>query len=613
VYSTYLTLVCTVLSSPTLKLEGEFMQFSLSNTFASAVLTCALLSPVLPTLASVPDETTTITLDQAVHFIGTDGSDVLANPGDYSVEAAQEWLKLTPGTERRDVLLIEAQPGTHDVKVEIPIVISTPGTEPEEADVHVVQYLHPDGTSMMATGTYSGIQSRGLRDAARAAVARARAAALQAKQAAEQAAKNTAAMIHDRLFGAAPPTSLGPNAFNLVFNEKAIGYAPPNAYLLTYLTTLIYPEFLDQLSGDPLTADMAYVARLHNMPQDFVQEYAKYTRHLFWNSAQPLGPANSPPQYVWVWGQRGGQDPEAMVISTPTTVFVVFRGTDRVAQAKNKAGYDWAEWIQTDFVALGIPPQFGALRGLVHAGFWGSLTAPAALFVPANAQVPGGLANGRPFRNAVLSVIQAFGGAQKKVWVVGHSLGAAHVQLYGAYLTANGLPPQGVYAIAAPHVGDQSFVNQLNVMFPNNRLQRFDFVHDPVTRVPPHAPLPQPDRSSITYTRAGTRVYYDDVKTVQFEAPERSPAEAGRIAALLVGGGALGGIFAAGDFCFHYPQWYLRAAYDQLNPALVRHMPSPLPTPVMRGNIYSSLCGPLQVARGNRSTESALRNILPGK
>ena len=184
------------------------MQFSLSNTFASALLTCALLSPVLPAQAAVHDETTRITLDQAVHFIGTDGSDAVAAPGDYSVEAAQEWLRLIPGTERHDALLIEAQPGTHEVKVEIPIAISTRGTEPDEFDIHIVQLLYPDGTSLVATGTYSGIQSRGLRDRARQAAARARAkaeasrravaakaqqgadaarvAALQAKQAAEQ-------------------------------------------------------------------------------------------------------------------------------------------------------------------------------------------------------------------------------------------------------------------------------------------------------------------------------------------------------------------------------------------------------------------------------------------
>ncbi|MGV7229236.1 MAG: hypothetical protein ACQ9IQ_11305, partial [Nitrospirales bacterium] len=168
------------------------MKFSPSNTFASAVLICALLSSVLSAQASVPDETTTITLDQTVHFIGTDGSDAVADPGDYSVEAAQEWLRLIPGTERRDALLIEAQPGTHEVKVEIPIVISTPGTEPDESDVHVVQFLNPDGTSMMATGTYSGIQSRGLRDRARQAAARARAKAEAGRRAAAAKAQQGA-------------------------------------------------------------------------------------------------------------------------------------------------------------------------------------------------------------------------------------------------------------------------------------------------------------------------------------------------------------------------------------------------------------------------------------
>jgi len=38
-------------------------------------------------------------------FIGTEGSDVVADPGDYSLEAAQEWLQLIPRTERRDELL----------------------------------------------------------------------------------------------------------------------------------------------------------------------------------------------------------------------------------------------------------------------------------------------------------------------------------------------------------------------------------------------------------------------------------------------------------------------------------------------------------------------------
>jgi hypothetical protein len=168
------------------------MRIRFAKQILSAVFVCLLFQPGLPAQASVPDETMTITLDQPVHFLGTDGSDVVANPGEYSVEAAQEWLRLIPGTERRDALLVEAQKGTHEVKVEVPIVISTPGSEPDELDVHVIQYLNPDGTSMVATGTYSGIQSRGLFDAAKKAAARARAAAEKARRAAAAKARQAA-------------------------------------------------------------------------------------------------------------------------------------------------------------------------------------------------------------------------------------------------------------------------------------------------------------------------------------------------------------------------------------------------------------------------------------
>jgi hypothetical protein len=417
---------------------------------------------------------------------------------------------------------------------------------------------------------------------------------LQAKEAVQ-------AQVHERLFGPPPPFSPGPNAFNLVFNEHALGYSPGNTYLLTYLSTLIYPDFLDQLSGDPLNENAAYVERMHKDPQAFVQDYANRTHHLFWNSALPPGPANVPPKYVWVWGSRGGQDPEAMVISTQKAIFVVFRGTDRVGAAKKDFGYNWAEWLQSDFVALGVSPKVGSLGGLVHAGFWLSLTAPATLYAPKNSDIPGGIPNGLAFRDATLAVIKAFGGGPKRVWLTGHSLGAAHVQLYGAFLTASGLSPQGVYAFAAPHVGDQAFVTQLNAMFPNNRLQRFDFVHDPVTKVPPNLPLPQGQGNPpITYARAGTRVYYDDVKTIQFKAPERPPTDQPIRFPLLL---------TPGDFCYHYPHWHLNAAYAQLDSGTAKRVPSPLLTPVMRGNIFSGLCSPLQITRGNVSA----RTLLPGK
>ena len=168
------------------------MKFSPSSTFVVAVLLCTPVNSGFSAQASVPDETTTITLDQTVHFIGPDGSEVVANPGNYAVEAAEDWLRLIPGTERRDALLIEAQRETHNVKVEIPIVIASPGTEPDAIDIHVVQFLNPDGTSLVATGTYSGIQSRGLGDRAKQAAAAARVRAEAARRAAAGKAQQAA-------------------------------------------------------------------------------------------------------------------------------------------------------------------------------------------------------------------------------------------------------------------------------------------------------------------------------------------------------------------------------------------------------------------------------------
>jgi pimeloyl-ACP methyl ester carboxylesterase len=520
-----------------------------------------------------------ILMEKAVHFTAPDGTPVLVTPGGYVVEAGEQSLRLTV-PDGESPLVVAASGGTHEEAIKSPALLSF-AEEGDRADIHHIVLLLTDGKSLDAVGTYSGIMPRGLKE---------RLAQRPLIQKARQMKEQVQERIHDRLFGGTPPFSAGPNAFAVAFNERAVGAAPANAYLLTYLVTLIYPEFLDQLSGDPLKQDSEYVKRLHTTPQDFVQEYAVRTHHLFWNAAASPGPTNQPPHYVWVWGRSGGWDPEAMVISTPKEVFVVIRGTDRVA-GKKKLGYNWAEWIQSDFRALPVAPDVPGLNGKVHEGFWESLAAPAMLYVPGGNPLPAGLQNDRPFRESVLAVIKAFGGGQKPVWVVGHSLGAAHAQLYGAYLTVKGLSPQGVYAVAAPHVGDQTFVNQLNGMFPNQRLQRFDFVHDPVTKVPP-APL---------YARAGTRVYYDDVVSVQFAAPERGLDEAARMANLLTAPIPLTRLFAAGDFCYHYPQWHLNAGYNQLDRSIVGMVPSPLPTPVMRGDIYTVLCGPLQVTRGNRS------------
>ncbi len=104
---------------------------------------------------------TTITFEKTVHFIAPDGSPVMATPGSYTAEAAEDWIRLIPGEERENALLIEAQKGTNDTKIDELIALSLPGSKENELDLHFVMLLLPTGHTLEATGSYSGIQPRG--------------------------------------------------------------------------------------------------------------------------------------------------------------------------------------------------------------------------------------------------------------------------------------------------------------------------------------------------------------------------------------------------------------------------------------------------------------------
>jgi len=135
--------------------------------------------------------TTSVVFDRAVHFLGPGGGDQSANPGTYRVEAAEGNLRLVPA-QGKEGILIEANKGSHDVKVEVPIALSIPGGTEEEADIHIVQLLFPDGSSLEAVGTYSGVRSRGLFDAAKKAADKAKAAAEVARREAARKAQEVA-------------------------------------------------------------------------------------------------------------------------------------------------------------------------------------------------------------------------------------------------------------------------------------------------------------------------------------------------------------------------------------------------------------------------------------
>ena len=125
-------------------------------TFIFFLLSCLALSAH----AALNDPLTTIKLDTPVHFLAPDGSDLLIEAGTYSVEPAEEWIRVISG-ERHDALLIEAKKGTHELELEQPMALSVPGDSDNEQDHHYVMLLLPGGKSLEATGTYSGIRTRG--------------------------------------------------------------------------------------------------------------------------------------------------------------------------------------------------------------------------------------------------------------------------------------------------------------------------------------------------------------------------------------------------------------------------------------------------------------------
>ena len=243
-----------------------------------------------------------------------------------------------------------------------------------------------------------------------------------------------------------------------------------NAYLLSKFSETLYPERLDlqirmQQNHGELPPDLISTDELKIHPRvtdtNFLQAFKARFNH-FYDYDQIAE------QVKWEFIERSvldttgaftghivhGQDPECMMVSTPTYVLIIFRGTDDIRNNR------FAEWIGTDFNALKTrtDADFGNAR--VHKGFYKSF---------------------KLIEGDIISKLQELQAKEKPIWIAGHSLGGAMAVLTGLSLVQKGYTIGGIYSFGGPSVlGNKRFSAFTDTLLPN-KIERFEFALDPVS------------------------------------------------------------------------------------------------------------------------------------
>lgn len=362
------------------------------------------------------------------------------------------------------------------------------------------------------------------------------------------------------------------------FDDTASGVHPVNVFLLAKMTEMMYAQRLDyqmlylQNKGqvvDTLSSTEWLDENTRVNDDNFEAYFEARFQHYFQTAPIVASAASTTSQereeaiefrylhkahtedarFMGV-KYKSGLDPELMLVSTPSTIFVLFRGTDDVGED------EWAEWLGTDF-RINQHAGGGALIGTrIHTGFWLSFDL---------------------IRDELLTALAEMGARNKKIWVAGHSLGAALSVVTGTYLKASGYNVQNVYAYACPRtIGNRAFIKKANELLPN-RIQRFEYYRDPVTLL--WAP-------GYKYHHVGQRNWYDEEKLGKykmyqntFERSFLSPSmkkcdhidcehdskEGKKTRRRVKRCQHSGSIFVTYKIChYHNPQWYVKAAYAQL-------------------------------------------------
>jgi hypothetical protein len=99
-----------------------------------------------------------VEFDRDLHFLSSEGSDVLLPAGGYYVDMAQHGLRLkSADQEEKEAVVVQAEEVQHGQSIEAQEAVSVR----EGEDQQVVMVLMPDGTARQAVGSSSGIQTRG--------------------------------------------------------------------------------------------------------------------------------------------------------------------------------------------------------------------------------------------------------------------------------------------------------------------------------------------------------------------------------------------------------------------------------------------------------------------
>jgi hypothetical protein len=122
---------------------------------------------------------------ETIHFDGPDDTIVIVEPGFYTVSRVENWLQLVRVRDERTFTL-KAKLDHHEESLAGPVAVNVYGDVADEPDISVLLLQLPDGTQLVADGSYSGIRSRGLWDRLRAARAKIQQRAQQIRLRAQQ-------------------------------------------------------------------------------------------------------------------------------------------------------------------------------------------------------------------------------------------------------------------------------------------------------------------------------------------------------------------------------------------------------------------------------------------